>query len=108
MGKFLLAMAQERAKKEGIGEGTVIRHGAFHDTLKAVVLERGAAAVVLGYLTQDIAVTSLDYINSLAQYLQEELSVEVYVSDQGDNVKHYRPLRSKLTGSVRHYPGILL
>ena len=48
MGEFLLAMAQERAQKQGVEARCVLRHGALRDELKAGAREEAVDLVVLG------------------------------------------------------------
>jgi len=48
MGEFLLAMAQERAQKQGVAAEYVIRRGKLRDELKAAAREEGVSLVVLG------------------------------------------------------------
>jgi nucleotide-binding universal stress UspA family protein len=48
MGEFLLAMAQERAQKQGVVAAYVIRRGKLRDELKAAAREEGVDLVVLG------------------------------------------------------------
>lgn len=48
MGEFLLAMAQERAQKQGVEARCVLRHGALRDELKAAAREEAVDLVVLG------------------------------------------------------------
>jgi nucleotide-binding universal stress UspA family protein len=48
MGEFLLAMAQERAQKQGVAADYLLRRGEFRDELKATAREEGVGLVVLG------------------------------------------------------------
>lgn len=48
MGEFLLAMAQERARKEGVPANYLLRRGELQDELKVVAREEGVDLVVLG------------------------------------------------------------
>ena len=66
LGEFLLAVAQERAETAGVAAGTAVRRGSCRDALKEVLLEHQVATVVLGFPSQDTALTTHDYINSLA------------------------------------------
>ena len=89
LGEFLLAMAQERAETAGVAASTVIRRGSFRDALKEVVLEHQVTTVVLGYPSQETAITTHDYINTLAQFLHYEFGVEVYVIGEGKIAEYY-------------------
>ena len=48
MGEFLLAMAQERAQKQGVAADYLLRRGELRDELKAAAREEGVDLVVLG------------------------------------------------------------
>ena len=48
MGEFLLAMAQERAQKQGVEASYVLRHGDLRRELKAAAREEAVDLVVLG------------------------------------------------------------
>jgi nucleotide-binding universal stress UspA family protein len=48
MGEFLLLMAQERAKKQGVSASCVIRHGDLREELKAAAREEDIDLVVFG------------------------------------------------------------
>jgi nucleotide-binding universal stress UspA family protein len=48
MGEFLLAMAQERAQKQGVAANYLLRRGEFRDELKAAACEGEVDLVVLG------------------------------------------------------------
>lgn len=53
MGEFLLSMAQERARKQGIEAEYALRQGDVRDQIKAAAVEEGATMVVLGQATGD-------------------------------------------------------
>ncbi|TEU12726.1 MAG: universal stress protein [Anaerolineales bacterium] len=48
MGEFLLAMAQERAQKQGVEASYVLRHGDLRRELQAAAREEAVDLVVLG------------------------------------------------------------
>jgi nucleotide-binding universal stress UspA family protein len=48
MGEFLLAIAQERAQKQGVEARYVLRHGDLRHELKAAASEEAVDLVVLG------------------------------------------------------------
>jgi nucleotide-binding universal stress UspA family protein len=48
MGEFLLAMAQERAQKQGVAASYVLRHGDLRRELKAAARDEVVDLVVLG------------------------------------------------------------
>ncbi len=51
LGEFLLIMAQERAQKQGVEVGYVLREGDVRAEIKAAAGEEGATMVVLGQAT---------------------------------------------------------
>lgn len=53
MGEFLLSMAQERARKQGLEAGYALRQGDVQEQIKAAAVEEGATMVVLGKSTGD-------------------------------------------------------
>lgn len=91
LGEFLLTMAQERAEKAGYSAEIIIRHGSFREALLEVGKEYNVSTVVLGYPTTDTAITTREYINSLAEFLQSEIGAEVYILETGNVVDHYQP-----------------
>jgi nucleotide-binding universal stress UspA family protein len=48
MGEFLLAMAQERAQKQGVEADYILRHGDLREELKSAARESDVSLVVLG------------------------------------------------------------
>jgi len=91
LGQFLLALAEERAHKCGTEAKRLVLHGEFRQALEEVVQENDILAVVLGRPSHDTAVTTIEYINSLARSIAAEYGVESFVVDQGEVVEHYSP-----------------
>jgi nucleotide-binding universal stress UspA family protein len=91
LGRFLLAMAEERAQKRGTEANRLVLHGEFRQALKEVVQENDITAVVLGRPSHDTAVTTIEYINSLARSITAEFGVESFVVNEGEVVEHYSP-----------------
>jgi nucleotide-binding universal stress UspA family protein len=79
MAHFLMAMAVERAGKEGVEARYVIRHGRFADELKAAIAEEGATLVVLGRPVDEKSAFQLHGLEKLAESVQEETGVEVWI-----------------------------
>lgn len=48
MGEFLLSMAQERARNQGVEAGYILRQGDVRAEVKAAAVEESATLVVLG------------------------------------------------------------
>jgi len=81
MGEFLLTMAQERAREQGVEAGYVLRQGKVRDEVKAAAVEEGATMVVLGRSTGDepesaFAPTGL---LQLAEEIKAEIGIEACV-----------------------------
>ena len=53
LGEFLLAMAQERARKQGIESSYLLRQGDVREEIKTAAVEEGATMVVLGQAAGD-------------------------------------------------------
>ena len=53
LGEFLLTMAQERARKQGVDAEYVLREGDVQTEIKAAAVEEGATIVVLGQATDN-------------------------------------------------------
>jgi nucleotide-binding universal stress UspA family protein len=79
MAHFLMAMAVERAGKEGVEARYVIRHGRFADELKAAIAEEGATLVVLGRPADEKSAFEPRGLKELARSVKEETGVEVWV-----------------------------
>lgn len=86
MGEFLLAMAQERAAKQGVKADMVVRRGLFRQALKDVIQAESVDVVVLGAPTGATGVTTPDYRKSVIRDLIGETGVEVLVVDEGEIV----------------------
>ena len=91
LGEFLLTMAQDRADRVGVTADKAIRHGGFREALKAVIEEEDVSVVVLGRPAQETAITTVDYIQNVAEYLTAETGVEVYLIHEGQVVEHLLP-----------------
>lgn len=91
LGQFLLAIAEERAQKRGVEANRFVLQGEFRQALKEVVQTKNITAVVLGRPSHDTAVTTIEYISSLAQSITAEYGVESFVVDEGEVVEHYKP-----------------
>ncbi|HSG18660.1 MAG TPA: universal stress protein [Anaerolineae bacterium] len=91
LGEFLLALAQERARKVGVESERLIRHGRFRDALRAVIRERAVTTLVLGRPAHDAAITTVQFISHLAQTMVSEFGIEVFVVHEGEVVEQYQP-----------------
>jgi nucleotide-binding universal stress UspA family protein len=79
MGRFQLAMAQERAAAQGISAGALVRRGQLQAELSAAARETEADLVLLGHPVGTEAVFDEAAIQTLATSLARESGVEVRV-----------------------------
>jgi nucleotide-binding universal stress UspA family protein len=79
MGEFLLAMAQERAQKQGVAASYVLRHGDLRAELKAAVLDQNVTAVVLGKPAGVESVFALESLQTFADEIEAETGVQAYI-----------------------------
>lgn len=79
MGEFLLLMAKERAEKESVEAGIVVKEGKFSEKLIEAVRETGAATVIVGHPAEK-SVTTLEFLqNKLAVAVREATDAEVII-----------------------------
>lgn len=79
MGRFQLAMAQERAEKQGISAGALVRRGQLRAELAAAAQEIGAELLVLGRPGAREAVFDEAAMQALATALEQETGAEVRI-----------------------------
>lgn len=81
LGEFLLIMAQERAQKQGVEAGYVLREGDVNAEIKAAAVEEGATMVVLGQATGDDAECAFapESLLEFAAELEAETGLEARV-----------------------------
>ncbi len=79
MGEFLLAMAQERAQKQGVSAEVVFHHGNFRSELIDCARELEIDLILLGKPTGEESVFELEKIESFATELEAETGVEVRI-----------------------------
>ncbi len=91
MGKFMLAMAQERAEKAGVRAETVVRHGVFRQALAEVIRECQVSAVVLGSAVEGTGLTTPDYLEELTRSVLTETGIEVILVHQGEITERHQP-----------------
>lgn len=94
MGRFLLAMAQDRAQQAGIDAEIMVRQGIFRDALAEVIQEKQVDIVVIGKSARETGVTSKRYLTILAKAVQES-GVEMIVVEDGQIVQLYRDNNSE-------------
>jgi nucleotide-binding universal stress UspA family protein len=79
MGKFLLAMAQERAARQGVKARAICREGRVRQEIKMAAVEEGATLVVLGRPGGEANAFALEALHTFADEIQREAGVEVVI-----------------------------
>lgn len=79
MGEFLLAMAQERAQKQGVTAGYALRRGDLREELKAAARELDVALVVLGKPAGEESAFALEGLKAFAAEIEAETGVEARI-----------------------------
>lgn len=79
MADFLLAMAVERATKEGLEASEIIRHGNFAEQLKLTIEEEGITQVILGKPVEGGSAFALAGLKELAANIEAETGVPVWI-----------------------------
>jgi len=79
MADFLLAMAVERATKEGLEASEIIRHGNFAEKLKLTVEEEDITLVILGKPVEGDSAFALAGLKDLAANIEEETGISVWI-----------------------------
>ena len=80
MGRFLLAMAQERAATQGVEAGMICREGKVHEELVTAAREEGATLIVLGKPSGEESAFELAGLQKFAASLEEDSGVEVHIA----------------------------
>ena len=87
MADFLLAMAVERAAKEGVETTAIIRHGNFVEKLKDTVASEDITIVMLGRPGEEESAFRLNQLKELANNIEKETGVDVWIpglEERGD------------------------
>jgi len=79
MGKFLLAMAQERAARQGVEARALCREGRVRQGIKMAAVEEKATTVVLGRPAGETSVFIPEALQSFAKGIESETGVEVVI-----------------------------
>jgi len=81
LGEFLLTMAQERARSQGVDAQYVLREGEVSSEIKAAAVDEGATVVVLGQATADDPACAFapEGLLRFAQQIEAETGVEARV-----------------------------
>lgn len=91
MGGFMLAMAQERAKGQGVEADAIVRRGNFSDVLHTVIEEMEIDCLMLGSPEEESGITTFDLLRELAEKLASTHQVETVVLSKGEVVYEYKP-----------------
>jgi hypothetical protein len=78
LGEFLLLMAQERAKKQGVVAGTEIRYGILRDEIEEAAGSPDISTVVLGTPGEE-GFFSLEKLEIIAREIEDNCNVEVLI-----------------------------
>ena len=77
MGEFLLLMALERAKQQGVKASMLIRHGGFRAELLDVAMDPEIHCLVLGKPSGDESTFSLEELQKFATRVEMETNTKV-------------------------------
>jgi nucleotide-binding universal stress UspA family protein len=81
LGEFLLSMAQERARDQGVDAQYILREGDVATEIKAAAVEEGATVVVLGHAAPDDPTRAFapEGLLRFAQEIENETGIEARV-----------------------------
>ena len=84
MGDFVLAIAQERAKKAGLEAEAIVRRGVFSDVLREVIEEYAVDTLILGSSREGQGLTTPEFLADLSREISAESGVTVIILSQGE------------------------
>jgi nucleotide-binding universal stress UspA family protein len=79
LGQFLLTLAQERARRQGVDASTILRRGSLREELKAVAREKQVELVVLGAPAAEGSHYSLDDLEAFAEEIESDTGTPVSI-----------------------------
>jgi nucleotide-binding universal stress UspA family protein len=79
MGNFLLLMAQERAKEQGVKAETMCLKNGVRETIKRAAIEIGASLIILGRPCGEDSAFKLADLMAFAVSIENETGIEVKV-----------------------------
>jgi len=79
MAEFLMTMAVDRAKAQGLSSRSVVREGEFRAELLSALQEEQARLLILGRPGEDDGRFALELLSELARRLQEESGIPVRI-----------------------------
>ncbi len=79
MGEFLLLIAKERAKEQGIEAKTISRIGEVREVIKKVALEEGVSLVLFGKPGGDESAFQLAELEEYTAEIERETGIETII-----------------------------
>jgi nucleotide-binding universal stress UspA family protein len=79
MGEFLLAMARERAERQGVSVQSICRPGRVRDEIKAVAREEQVDIVVLGKPSGEADAFAMEELKAFAAEIEAETDSQVVI-----------------------------
>jgi nucleotide-binding universal stress UspA family protein len=79
MGEFLLAMACERAEKQGVMASFCVKRGKLADALKEAAVEQEVTLVALGRPAGEESRFQLESLQELADEIRQETGIETCI-----------------------------
>lgn len=90
MGEFVLAIAQERAAKQGVDAKALVQSGVFSEVLTSVIEEHDIDTLILGSPQEETGITTREYLTGLSEELGERFELEILLLSKGEIVYEYR------------------
>lgn len=79
MGEFLLLVAKERAKEQGVEAETISRKGTVREEIKNVAIEQGVSLVVFGRPVGEKSAFQLAELEDFAAEFERETGIEAII-----------------------------
>ena len=79
LGEFILAVARDRAEKQGVAVETICRRGQVREEIKSVAAEEAADMVVLGRPTGETDAFALEELRAFADEIEAETGSQVEI-----------------------------
>jgi len=80
MGEFLMTMAAEKARREGVEVQTIVRCGILRDLLPLIARELNASTIVMGKPAGDRSRFNHSEMNTFIEHLAEQTGAEVILA----------------------------
>lgn len=88
LGEFVLAMAQERAQKQGVEAQALVKQGEFEQALRSAIDELDPEIVIFGTPGEKTSTLTRVYLDELAASLSSELGIDVFFLRDGQILTH--------------------